>query len=250
MLRNYDRLLLSCGQNSPYICRDSYAPSMLDEMENLFRKRIEHLNWFYLTVIDLPLISDLNTLAGNYYMLRPEITRDPRMRLQERNYNRILDADGLLDQFVYVNNACNQELLRVHTSGDHSMGTLHDICFKVCSVRYNWFSKIMGVVAANLDWVETVTIETDRQSRGDPPVIFQREGLVFDHMPAAQFMDLRKDPVVMKKLLARPLGTRDPRIRGLAEGKTIFESFPGTRESMKKVNTAIERLKKDTREFW
>ena len=126
----------------------------------------------------------------------------------------------LRELFRELNNLTNQEFLRMRTGGEYWEEDSEEIYFRISSSDFNWFNIIWNLIYDNRNWIENITIESDKQAGKDIGKNFYViNGKAIDHMPIEDFINLRGNPVI------EDLDDSDERIIKLKAGKSLIEAF-------------------------
>lgn len=245
MLRNDGKLIpMSKNVAHPYVFSDPNSkPHQL--IRELFISRPHDLHWFYQnTKRDETriLIKKFVTLA---FMLSTvynfEISSDfldlfqldnipKHVNIEDDNIDIYKKDLELLGQELTMQT--NQEFCRMRTSDLFSMNSgSHDVYFRIGSVDFNWFELIWQVVYENKNWITSVTISPDYNSKGKDKV-YNHNGVLIQHLPTDDFLTLSGKPVfegIDPKHFERPYGsniltTYYPQIN-TQWSKKLFEEF-------------------------
>lgn len=232
MLRN-DGKLLECCDIHPYI-KYHYENSNKQEVYTLFTENWEYFIWFYNNTNNDTTRKNLKQLIiednfshfisdeeGDIAFLGP-ISESDWWHLTEEEF---------YDLYELCNNECNQEFCRVRTSSMRYGGTSGDIYFRISSVGFDWFNLIWKVVYDNRDFITTVTVCTDTQSRGGRAEPYRHGSVVIDRLPVQEFITLSGNPVLEE------LDFFIERL--LASGLSLDESFD---LHPRKVNQIVKQL--------
>ena len=107
----------------------------------------------------------------------------------------------------------NQEFLRARYGGlyDSSAGN-RDMYFRISSVGFNWFDIIWNFVYQNRNAIDTVTITKDEESTGLENYFYKIDGEPALHMPVAEFIEAKGNPVIDSAMTASPVYNKLPRM--------------------------------------
>lgn len=190
----------------PYLLRATSSFPLIKQLERVIKNDPESLKWYYENTDSFKirgLILDiLYCLATKH---KDEYT-DPYgnyiIRLCEGllNYDitkhNITSKGTIEDLFSVVNDKVNEEFTRVRTSHitmpDNSN---QDIYFRISSKHTNWFDTIWNIVYNNRNWIDSVTIVTDKNSKGKEE-FYKLGNLISDHMSVEDFINLKGNPII------------------------------------------------------
>ena len=103
--------------------------------------------------------------------------------------------------FEFLNLQTNQEFCRFITSNTitTSKNPSKDVFFRISSVNFNWFDLIWETVYNNRQWIESVTITSDRSAKGQDD-IYVIDGTLIKLLPTEDFINLSGNPIVEEYL--------------------------------------------------
>lgn len=229
MLRN-DGRVFELDNIHPYIISDKSMP--IDRsLYALIMHNPEDLIWFYNNTNQPELREMIKALTvqcyENYQYYRLTIEQITNLA---NIFNTDL-SDRLISEYpkqnkslelclVNINNATNQEFCRFRTSHLFIGGRSNskDIYFRISSHNFNWFNLIWALVYENKNYIESVTIEADQQSK-NTAYIYKHNGEAFDHIKTEDFININGNPIV------ESIETIHPVAKKLQEGVEYFKAF-------------------------
>ena len=126
----------------------------------------------------------------------------------------------LKELFKELNNLTNQEFLRMRTGGEYWEEDSEEIYFRISSSDFNWFNIIWNLIYDNRNWIENITIESDKQAGKDIGKNFYIvNGKIINHLSVEEFLNLKGNPVI------EDLDNSDERVVKLKAGKSLIEAF-------------------------
>ena len=202
--------LIELPEYHPYLINVKDQHSVLEQLERTIKFYLQNFLWYYDSTKNIESKELVKTIL--YYL-----------RFDDRYKNNYIDQygnyitrviDNYFDDSVYdtriskeinvedlwkeLNDNLNEEFTRVRTSHKNfPADNNRDIYFRISSKYTNWFDAIWKVVYKYMDWIESVTIVTDAQSRGEER-FYTLNGQETDHMSVEDFIHLKGNPVVEK----------------------------------------------------
>lgn len=114
------------------------------------------------------------------------------------NYKNEYGLKDIINLANVLRHALNDEFCRVRTSNKYwAAGGNRDIYFRISSYGFNWFNIIWKICYENKNFISTVTIVEDKQTRGYER-FYNLSGEKTDHLPIDDFLNLSGNPIVEK----------------------------------------------------
>lgn len=216
MLRN-DGKLIECSPMHPYIKYNIYDNNK-NQIEQLFNLRLKFIEWFYNNTQHQEIKEEIlnfisNVINSNLYDINNIEEVQTKFNLPSATTR---DENDIEEQFLELNNEMNQEFCRVRTSNMRLGGTSGDTYFRISSANFNWFDIIQNIVLENQNFITSVSISTDTQSRGGRPIFYSHNGIKIFELPTDEFLTLSGNPIIESNNYS---------VNSLMQGKSLMESF-------------------------
>lgn len=209
-MMNREGALIELPEYHPYLINVKDHHSILEQMERVIKFNLDDLLWYYKNTDNNRNRILIRTILA--YLRFDGRYKDNYIDQYGNYITRVID--NYFDDSVYVigtpreinaedlwkelNDNLNEEFTRVRTSHKNlPADSNRDIYFRIGSKYTNWFDSIWKVVYNNKDWIESVTIVTDLQSRGEEK-FYILGGQETDHMNVEDFIKLKNNPLVEK----------------------------------------------------
>ena len=202
--------LIELPDYHPYLINVKDHHSILEQMERVIKFNLEDLLWYYDNTKNIDSKELVKTiLAYLWFDKRYKnnyIDRDGNYIVRViNNYfdDSVYDVDltkeiNVEDLWKELSDNLNEEFTRTRTSHKNMPADDNkDIYFRISSKYTNWFDSIWKVVYNNRSWIESVTIVTDLQSRGEEK-FYNLIGQKTDHMSVEDFINLKDNSIVEK----------------------------------------------------
>lgn len=202
MLRN-DGEVFKLEEIHPYIMNINTQPKVA--IRSIINNPND-LSWFYQNTkqsLLKNLIQDFIVNCITNYQLNPNKVLELYNLFNIKNIETSSQSiDNLEESIIKINNMANQEFCRFRTSNElvNNGSSNKDIYFRISSHGFNWFNLIWDLVHNNRKWIESITIESDFESKGNS-VIYNHNGHSFDHMKIEDFINLKGNPIIESSLL-------------------------------------------------
>lgn len=239
MVRN-DGKVLECGDVHPYI-KYNYETNLYDGLDRLLggsynRQGMGFVKWFYentkvedtkkgIEVMSRSL-ANLNEKKNSFNL---EIKEEAQELLDILNIGdgfKFDDMSQILDLFEQLNNATNQEFLRMRVSDRIYGGKSDDLYFRVSSAHFNWYPIMFEIVAKEASTNDVhVTVECDPQATGSRECFRIGRDYIFN-MPADEFLNAPNNMKI--EAFESKVPVVNDALRRLHEGKSFFEAFEGS----------------------
>ncbi len=202
--------LIELPECHPYLINVKDSHSVLEQLERTVKFYLQNLLWYYDNTKNIESKELVKTIL--YYLRFDEryknnyvdqygnyIARVINNYFDDSVYDiRISKETNVEDLWEELNDNLNEEFTRVRTSHKNlPAGDSKDIYFRISSIYTNWFDTIWEVVYKYREWIESVTIVTDLQSRGKEN-FYILNGQKTDHMSVENFINLKGNPIVEK----------------------------------------------------
>ena len=202
--------LIELSEYHPYLIDVKDSHSVLEQLERTVKFYLQNLLWYYSNTKNIESKELVKTIL--YYLRFDERYKNNYVDQHGNYITRVID--NYFDNSVYdikiskeinvedlwkeLNNNLNEEFTRVRTSHKNlPADDSKDIYFRISSICTNWFDTIWEVVYKYREWIESVTIVTDAQSKGEEK-FYILNGQRTDHMSVEDFISLKGNPIVEK----------------------------------------------------
>lgn len=200
--------LIELPEHHPYLLKVKDHHSVLEQMERVIKFDLEDLLWYYDNTDSNRSKELIKTILA--YLRFDKRYKDNYVDQYGNYITRVID--NYFDDSVYdidtvreisvedlwkeLNDNLNEEFTRVRTSHKTMpVDDNKDVYFRISSKYTNWFDSIWKIVYDNRDWIESVTIVTDLQSRGEEN-FYTLGGQRTDHMSVEDFINLKGNSIV------------------------------------------------------
>lgn len=207
-MMNRKGTLIELPEYHPYLIDIKDHHSVLEQMERVIKFNLDDLLWFYKNTDSCKSKELIKTILA--YLRFDKRYKDNYVDQYGNYITRVID--NYFDDSVYdidtvreisvedlwkeLSDNLNEEFTRVRTSHKNLPSDANkDIYFRISSKYTNWFDSIWQVVYDNKNWIESVTIVTDLQSRGEEK-FYTLDGQKTDHMKVKDFINLKGNPIV------------------------------------------------------
>ena len=202
--------LIEVPEYHPYLINVKDHHSILEQLERTVKFYLQNLLWYYSNTKNIESKELVKTIL--YYLRFDERYKSNYVDQYGNYITRVID--NYFDNSVYdikiskeinvedlwkeLNDNLNEEFARVRTSHKNMpVDDNKDIYFRISSKYTNWFDTIWKVVYNYRDWIESVTVVTDLQSRGKEN-FYILNGQKTDHMSVEDFINLKGNPIIEK----------------------------------------------------
>lgn len=193
--------LLKCHLLHPhFIYRRSN--SLKFNIEYLINSRMLVTRWYYdNTSSEMVKKNIINLLSyiynSDYYDIKRVYIDKVFGDLIDKNLKPPTEYD-IEQLLILLNNEVNQEFCKVRTSNLYFGGSNNDVYIRISSSGFNWFDIIWNFVYENRDWISSITITNDPQAEGDKLFTYQHNGIIIEHIPVDEFINLPGNPILEK----------------------------------------------------
>ena len=244
MLRR-DGELFECGIRHPYIRQTErgYTPpeNLSDELckitiGNVLKRGFNSIIWFYQHTADRDTKQDIKELF-KALVVTVDLDNNIKNEIQtiigkyiknQEDYSYMLQ--GIVAMIFKLNDALNDEFLRVRMSSPYWEGEGDSIYFRVSSTGFNWFPIIWKLIYDNRHCISSVNIVTDIVALGQEKY-YNHNGNIIKDMPVDEFLELPGNPIVEEYLPVGILGRSNPTMWKKAYPSTAHELFLDLREA-------------------
>ncbi len=244
MLRR-DGKLFECNIRHPYIrqIERGYTPpeDLSDELckltiDSVLKRGFNSILWLYQHTTDKDIKQDVKNL---FEVLEAAVGLDNNLKNKiqaiistsnktYKTYDHVLQE--IVAMIFKLNDALNDEFLRIRISSPYWKGEGNSIYFRVSSTGFNWFPVIWKLIYNNRQFIDNVNIVTDIVALGQEKY-YNHKGNIIKDMPVDEFLELPGNPIVEEYLPVKLLGRSNPIMWKKAYPSTAHELFLDLREA-------------------